>query len=142
MMRLVVYGTLRKGESLSHALPKGGKYETLKLSGLQLYVLGGCPGAKLGVKEDKAVVELWEFNLTKKAEKKLLHRLDLMEGVYFGLYERNYIDTPKGKALIYTICGSIKGYPRIKDWKEWQKRNKNKHINIANSKIEIYTELM
>jgi len=131
-MRLVVYGTLRVGEDLSYALPKGGKHETLELPGVKLYVLGECPGAKLATKKDKAIVELWEFNLTNREEKRLLHHFDLIEGVYFGLYERSYIDTPKGKALIYTFCGSVEGYPQIKDWKEWQKKNKNKKINISN----------
>jgi len=131
-MRLVVYGTLRKGEDLSYALLKNGKYETLELPGIKLYVLGECPGAKLTTKRNKAIVELWEFNLTNREEKKLLHHLDLIEGVYSGLYERNYIGTPKGKALIYTFCGSVKGYPQIKDWREWEKRNKNKKINIPN----------
>jgi gamma-glutamylcyclotransferase (GGCT)/AIG2-like uncharacterized protein YtfP len=128
VMRLIVYGTLRKGEALSYALPKSGKCETLELSGLQLYVVGECPGAKLGTREDKAIVELWEFNFTKRTEKKLLHRFDLMEGVHSGLYERNYIDTPRGKSLIYTICGNVKGCPQIKDWKEWQKRNRKTRI--------------
>jgi len=134
-MRLVVYGTLRKGEALSYTLPKGGRCKTIELSGLKLYALGECPGAKLGTKEDKAVVELWEFDLTAAEEKRLLHNLDLIEGVYLGLYERNYIDTPKGKALIYTICGSVKGYPRIKDWRKWQKGNKD----LLNPRIKIHT---
>ena len=50
---------------------------------------------------------------------------------------RNYIDTPKGKALVYTYCGNVRGCPQIKDWKEWQNSNKNKKINIPNSKIVI-----
>ena len=138
-MRLVVYGTLRKGEELSYVMPKNGKCETLELSGLQLYVVGDCPGAKLSPGKDKAIVELWEFALTKRHEKRLLHHLDLIEGVHSGLYERNSIDTPKGKAIIYTFCGNVEGYPRIKDWKEWQKGNrKNKKINML-SKIYIET---
>ena len=63
--------------------------------------------------------------------------LDRMEGVDYGLYKRNYIDTPKGKALVYTYCGNVRGCPQIKDWKEWQNSNKNKKINIPNSKIVI-----
>ena len=129
-MRLIVYGTLRRGEPLSHALPKGGKYETIEVSGLQLYVLGACPGAKLGTREDKAVVELWEFDCSKKVEIKLLHRLDLMEGVSWGLYKRSYINTPKGKALIYTICDDMKGYLRIKDWKKWQKKSRKEQWRL------------
>jgi len=141
-MRLIVYGTLRKGEALAYIMPTNGKCEILELCGLQLYVVGDCPGAKLSSKKNKAIVELCEFDLTRKSERRLLHNLDIMEGVDLGLYERSYIDTPKGKALVYTICGSIKGYPEIKDWKEWQNSNKNKKINIPNSKIVIHKEYM
>lgn len=123
-MRLVVYGTLRQGEALSRYLPKHrGVYEIIELSGLRLYVLGACPGAKLDTKRDKAVVELWEFDLTREEKARFLRFLDKVEGVATGLYERSYINTPKGKALIYTVCGNIRGYTRIKDWKEWQKKS-------------------
>ena len=141
-MRLIVYGTLRKGEALAYIMPTNRKCEILELCGLQLYVVGDCPGAKLSSKKNKAIVELCEFDLTRKSERRLLHNLDIMEGVDLGLYERSYIDTPKGEALVYTICGSIKGCPEIKDWKEWQNSNKNKKINISNSKIVIHKEYM
>jgi len=129
-MKLVVYGTLRKGEALSNVLPKNKKCEIIELPGVQLYHLGGCPGAKLCSRENKSVVELCEFDLTKKDETKLLKKLDLIEGVYIGLYERNSINTPKGEATIYTIRGNVERFPKIKDWKNRQKKNKNEYIKI------------
>lgn len=148
-MRLVVYGTLRQGEHLSWiiswALSKHpGKFETIELSGLQLYVVGDCPGAKLGSQSHKAIVEVWELNLPKTREISLLRMLDQMEGVGQGLYKRSYIDTPKGRALIYTICEDMEGYPQIKDWKEWQKKSEIEKTKIlmkaGGIKVAIYTK--
>lgn len=142
-MRLIVYGTLRQGEALSYVLPKGGRFETVEISGLRLYVLGACPGAKLGDKEDKAIVDIWEFNDNKEVEARLLHMLDRIEGVSSGLYKRSYIDTPRGTAVVYTVCGSVDGCLRIKDWKEWQKKSTAEQYELldkaggAKSKIYI-----
>ena len=142
-MRLVVYGTLRRGGALSYALPRGGKFETIKLSGLKLYVLGGCPGAKLGSTKDKAIVDIWEFNCSKRTEAMLLRKLDIMEGVHYGLYKRSYINTPRGRSLVYTICEDMTGYPQIKDWKEWQKKSEREKMKIlmkaGGIKVGIYT---
>ena len=121
-MRLVIYGTLRQGEKLSCILPTEGRREVMEISGLCIYVVGDCPGAKLGSQSHKAIVEIWELNLSKAAEKILLCILDQMEGVHEGLYKRSYINTPKGRALVYTICDDMTGYPQIKNWKEWQKK--------------------
>lgn len=147
-MRLVVYGTLRQGESLSWiiswALTKhSGNFETMELSGLQLYVVGDCPGARLGSQSHKAIVEIWELNLPKARQISLLRMLDQMEGVDIGLYKRSYINTPKGKALIYTICEDVSGCPRIKDWKEWQKKSRRERVNIlmkaGGAKVSLHT---
>ena len=91
-MRLIVYGTLRKGEELNWVFSWASvqhlsKFETMEISGLRLYVVGDCPGAKIGSKGDKAIVELWEFSLSKTREASLLEMLDRMEGVdYEELY--------------------------------------------------------
>jgi gamma-glutamylcyclotransferase (GGCT)/AIG2-like uncharacterized protein YtfP len=139
-MRLIVYGTLRQGEALSRFLPRDGKREVMEISGLQLYVVGECPGAKLDT-EGKITAELWELDLNKRKEKLLLYKLDLLEDVSEGLYKRNYIDISKGRTLVYTICGSVKGCPRIKDWKEWQKKSNEEKVRIliksGGVKIEI-----
>jgi len=135
-MKLVVYGTLRIGEALSHYLPKRkAKIELITLSGVALYNLGGCPGIKLASKENETVVELWDFALNKFQEEMLLIKLDIIEGVAFGLYERQEIDTPRGKAWIYTYCGCTKGLKKIKDWK----KDKHKHRKKIKHVIEIQT---
>jgi len=143
-MRLVVYGTLRQGEYLSCALPAGGKREVIEISGLCIYVVGDCPGAKLSSQNHKAIVEIWELDLSKTSERLLLRMLDQMEGVDIGLYKRSYINTPKGRALVYTICEDMTGYPQIKDWKEWKKKNEKERMRIlmrsGGAKVAIYTK--
>lgn len=142
-MKLVAYGSLRKGESLSWIFSWAtvdylGKSETIEISGLQLYVLGDCPGAKLGSKGDKAIVELWDLDLPKDRKLTLLSMLDQIEGVHQGLYKRSYIDTPNGEALVYTYCGSVKRCPQIKDWKAWQKKSRKEKIQaLKNTEIKV-----
>jgi len=141
-MRLAVYGTLRKGEPLSHVfdwatVKHPGKVETMEISGLRIYILGTVPGAKLGSKSDKAVVELWDLDLPKNRELTLLSMLDQMEGVRYGLYERSYIDTPKGKALVYTYCGNVERCLQIKDWKVWQKKSYKEKVQMLKGTIEV-----
>jgi len=142
-MRLVIYGTLRQGEKLSCILPTEGRREVMEISGLCIYVVGDCPGAKLGSQSHKAIVEIWELNLSKAAEKILLCILDQMEGVHEGLYKRSYVNTPKGRALVYTICDDMTGYPQIKNWKEWQKKSREEKMKIlmkvGGIKVGIYT---
>lgn len=139
-MRLVVYGTLRRGEALSQYLPKHrGTYEVIELSGLQLYVLGSCPGAKLSTGGDKVTVELWEFIFTKEEEKAFLQFLDRVEGVSAGLYKRSYTNTPKGMALIYTVCGNVRRYPRIKNWIRWQRKSQQERYRILKeARVKTY----
>ena len=143
-MRLVIYGTLRQGEKLSCILPTEGRREVMEISGLCIYVVGDCPGAKLGSQSHKAIVEIWELNLSKAAEKILLCILDQMEGVHEGLYKRSYINTPKGRSLVYTICDDMTGYPQIKNWKEWQKKSREEKMKIlmkvGGIKVGIYTK--
>ena len=147
-MRLVVYGTLRQGEHLSWILSWAssqhlGKFETIELPGLRIHVVGDCPGAKIGSKGNKAIVELWEFNLPKAKELSFLEMLDQIEGVRDGLYERSYINTPRGKALVYTICENVEKYPQIRDWKEWQKKSYRERMRIlmkaGGARVAIYT---
>jgi len=137
-VRLVVYGTLRKNGPLSWALPRHlGEYEVMEVSGLRLYVLGDVPGAKLGSESDKAVVELWELNLSKAKELALLRMLDRMEGVRYGLYERSYINTPKGKALVYTYCGNVERCLQIRDWEAWQKKSYREKAQMLKGTLEV-----
>lgn len=131
-MRLVTYGTFRQGGRLSHYLEplrEAGTSETLELKGLKLYVVGQAPGAKItDDPNDKAVVELIESDIDANEAAALLEMLDQVEGVSYGLYERNLIDTPKGKALIYTKCGDLGGCVSITDWNEWEKSSDKEKI--------------
>jgi len=133
-MLLVVYGTLREGESLDTLLafvrPKS-KIELIQLP-IEMYVVGGCPGVKIPDAKIQAkmlkkgsgirlvTAELWDINLGKRQENYILAFLDQVEGVDQGLYVRRHVDTPKGRAWIYAFSHQIKGCPRIYDWKEWQ----------------------
>ena len=128
-MLLATYGTFREGEALSYNLSllrNIGKSEVIELTGIKLLVVGQTPAAVLtDNKEDKAVVELLEADLSKEDEEDLLMFLDQIEGVHIGLYERNEVDTPKGRAVIYTIVNPTQyaGCPVIQDWGEWQSRS-------------------
>jgi len=126
-MLLAIYGTLRKGEELSYYLDhlrKVGETETVEISGLRLFVVGMAPGAEVtNDPNDKAIVELIDVDVDKWSENDILGVLDTIEGVRDGLYERGYIDTPRGRALVYTKCGEVGNCVRITDWKEWQKES-------------------
>ena len=125
-MRIIVYGTFREGEALSDYLEylrDHGTTEIIELTGIKLFVLGMAPGAKLtNDPNDKAVVELIDADISANISTAILDVLDRVEGVAHGMYERSYIDTPKGKALIYTKCGDLDGCIKITDWMEWQKK--------------------
>ena len=124
-MLLVTYGTFREGEDLSYYLEylrEKGITETIELTGIKLFVLGMAPGAKItNDPNDKAIVELIDANVTEDQAVAVLDMLDQIEGVAHGIYKRDSVDTPKGKAIIYTKCGNIDGCAEITDWKEWQK---------------------
>lgn len=129
-MLLATYGTFRKGQALSEYLEhlrEHGSSEVIEISGLKLFVVGRAPGAKItNDPNDKAIIELIEADISDEETKDTLRTLDQVEGVAYNLYERNYIDTPRGKALIYTKCGDLDGCIEITDWMEWQKSSKEK----------------
>ena len=127
-MLLATYGTFRQGEALSdylEGLRERGTTEVIELTGIKLFVLGMAPGAKItNDPNDKAVVELIDADISADEVTVALGILDRVEGVAYGLYERDLIDTPKGRAVIYTKCGDIDGCVEITDWMEWQKNSK------------------
>ena len=143
-MLLATYGTFRKGEYLSNYLEdlrERGTSEVMEVTGLKLFVVGMAPGAKLtGDPNDKAVIELINADLDDEETKAILEVLDRVEGVAFDLYKRDAIDTPKGKAIIYTKCGDMAECVEITDWMEWQKNDgveKEKAMKKAGS-LAIY----
>lgn len=125
-MLLATYGTFREGGALSdylESLRTHGTTEVIEVTGLKLFVLGMAPGAKVtNDPNDKAIIELIDAEITEDDEVEILTVLDRVEGVAHGMYERNSIDTPKGKALIYTKCGNMDGCVEITDWMEWEKK--------------------
>jgi len=125
-MLLATYGTFRKGQKLSDYLEhlrEHGSSEVMEITGLKLFVVGMAPGAKItNNPNDKAVIELIEADISDEEIQDTLEVLDRVEGVAYGLYERNSIDTPRGKALIYTKCGDMNECVKITDWMEWQKK--------------------
>ncbi len=134
-MLLAVYGTLRKGEYLHEYIealtgPFEHSMEVAEVPGVSIYILGDVPGAKLE-KGESSVMELWKFSIPKGVGKALLRLLDAVEDVAGGLYKQDSIDTHLGKALIYTYLGSTKGLVKIKDWKEWQKKDPKERIEAA-----------
>jgi len=131
-MLLATYGSFRKGEDLSYYLDllrKAGSSEEMELSGLKIFVVGQVPGGVItNNPEDMAVVELIDVDLDEESESAYLTILDQVEGVVDidqGLYKRDLIDTPRGKAFIYTICADVNGCVEITDWKEWRTRSKD-----------------
>ncbi len=131
---LAVYGTMRTGGALSQCVPSAyaiGESELMVISGLRMHVVGACPAMKPGEDEDdKCVIELWELELTKKEKKEVLGEMDRVEGVSDGLYERGYIDTPRGKALIYFYCGDVTGAPVVQDWMKWLEKPLRERIEV------------
>jgi len=131
-MKLFVYGTLRKGGHFARALPEGRKIRLCEVTGLRIYNLGQYPAIiATGDPKDKAMGEVQDYKgvLTKKEEKELLKKLDAIENVASGLYERRTISTPYGKAIIYVANRKVwfddflkkresEGYPltMITDW--------------------------
>jgi len=130
-MLLVTYGSFRKGGELSYYLDllrDAGYSEDMELPGLKIFVMGQVPGAVItNNPDDVCVVEMIKADLDKESESAYLTVLDQVEGVLDidqGLYKRDQIDTPKGKAIIYTICSAVDGCVEITDWNEWRKKSK------------------
>ena len=124
MIRIATYGTFRKGEvreRFMDELRESGRSKEMTLNGVKMLDLGPYPGAVFTDDEnDEIVVELLEAEFSKKKEEDLLKQFDAIEGVAFGLYDRNSIRTPWGKAVIYTICDPdrYEDAPVIRDWKD------------------------
>jgi len=131
-MLLATYGTFRQGEALSdylEPLRMHGTTEVIELTGIKLFVMGMAPGAKItNDPNDKAVVELIDADITEDQVDSVLELLDHVEGVAQSLYKRDFVETPKGTAVIYTKCGKVDGCIEITDWMEWQKKGRKEKI--------------
>jgi len=105
-MKLFVYGTLRKGGDFAQYLPDGREIKLCQLEGVRMYDLGYYPGCTItGKKEDVVVGEVNIFDdiLFQEEWENLLARMDKIEGVVNGLFDRSTIETPYGEAVIYTV---------------------------------------
>jgi gamma-glutamylcyclotransferase (GGCT)/AIG2-like uncharacterized protein YtfP len=112
-VRLVVYGLLRRGESLAHLMDGAEFLGDVNVPGFDLYDLGHYPGACPG---DGAVVgELYEL-----ASPAVLDLLDEAEGVHQKppLYRRELVDAQGIPAWFYVYARHVAPDKRIDsgDW--------------------------
>jgi gamma-glutamylcyclotransferase (GGCT)/AIG2-like uncharacterized protein YtfP len=103
-----------------------------------MFVIGQAPTIKMtGNPNDKITAELIECDMNKFGWESMLEVLDLVEGVPQGLYRRETIDTPKGKAVIYVFAEDIpNGAVQITDWAEWDKKSELEKERLLSSKIK------
>jgi len=111
--RLVVYGTLRRGEPRSHFLEDAQFLGPVELQSLDLLDLGPFPGAVPGTGPLRA--ELYELH-----DPRYLDLLDLMEGVHEDppLYRRVPVEVGGAPAWIYLFARDAPDARRIPggDW--------------------------
>ena len=127
-MKLFFYGTLRKGGIFSMGLPKDRKITLCQIQGIRMYMLGQYPGVQVTDNEEDYVVgEMVDFDgiISNDEWERLLERMDCIEGVDFGLFERSVIETPYGEVIIYLVTNKTLGlfkkaydkYPAVlNDW--------------------------
>ena len=111
--RLLVYGLLRKGDSLGHMMAGAESLGEARVAGHDLYDLGDYPGAVPG--DGELVCELYVLpNPTSLAA------LDEAEGVGRNppLYRRVPVMANGRLAWLYVYARSVEGLPKIEsgDW--------------------------
>ena len=98
---VAVYGSLREGFGNHRILEGSEKLGTHWVPGYEMFSLGAFPGVRKG--------HTHVFTEVYAVDKPTMERLDLLEG-YRGEGERNFydrveVDTPHGKAYMYTLEG-------------------------------------
>ena len=111
--RLVVYGLLRRGQSMAPLL-RASRYEgRVILEGFQMIDLGSYPGVVAG--EGSVVGEVYTLG-----SRRLLGALDRAEGVFEDppLYRRVEVDAIGAPAWLYVYARDAAGIPRVAsgDW--------------------------
>ena len=117
-LKVLVYGTLRKGEGNFRLMPaKNGNFKTVDLIGFRMHHLGGFPGVIRGTEKDKTIAELWTLKFDSKEEHDYcLQRLDHLEG-HPNFYRREIVKTADGdEGWMYIFQGNVKGCPVLTDW--------------------------
>ena len=99
-MRLIIYGTLRKGARNFSKLPPGANITT--------------PGATLG--DGEIIVDIWEKDLNWFQRRWLLFKLDILEAIYLKLYQRVRVPTHTGDAWMYLYLRDVDDKKQITDW--------------------------
>jgi gamma-glutamylcyclotransferase (GGCT)/AIG2-like uncharacterized protein YtfP len=120
MKTVAVYGSLRKGLSNHNYFLKDAKYlgKFTTEPVYSLYSLGGYPGLKNNG-NTSVVMEVYEVN------EQEARAIDGLEGYSPNrkstFYDKEYIDTPYGKAGVYIYVNNISKYKLVEsgDWKEF-----------------------
>lgn len=111
--RVIVYGLLRKGQSMAHLLGGARDLGLVHVSGYHLLDLGPFPAAVPG--DGEIVGELYAL-----PDARMLELLDEAEGVFAEppLYDRESVDGKGKPAWIYVYARDPEGAPRIPsgDW--------------------------
>lgn len=107
MRKLFVYGTLRAGDSRNHVLSDSGckKLPGLFKSQAKMFSVGGFP-AIIPDKHSFVVGEVWE--VPEDLEDRLMRRLDAIEGVSSGLYNKVELDV-SDEAGVYKATAYVAG---------------------------------
>lgn len=109
---IAVYGTLRKGFG-NHALIKNAEYKgTFTTDPIyNLHNLGGFPGLKKNG-NISIMMEVYSVNETEAYAVDCLEGYNPMEKPTF--YDKEFIETPWGKAGVYIYVNNLNGVPLVK----------------------------
>ena len=121
MIKLAVYGTLRRGWWNSHRIENSTFLGEFRIPGFIMYHLGGFPGVVRG--DGEITVEVYNIKPEQFAS------CDRLEG-YPSFYNRELIDTPVGKAWIYIINDPWGN--KIIESGDWLNREENAQVQIDN----------
>jgi gamma-glutamylcyclotransferase (GGCT)/AIG2-like uncharacterized protein YtfP len=126
IMKVAVYGTLRKGQRASYVLKNANYLGTFQSE--PIYLMFTPSNTYPAIKEGGYTSVT--FEVYDNIDKKTLSQLDGIEGYYSknavnNLYNRKHIDTPFGRAIIYVYNKEIPNNPAMiesGDWVEYFKK--------------------
>ncbi|ARZ02482.1 AIG2 family protein [Yersinia ruckeri] len=113
MMRIIVYGSLRRKQGNSHWMTDAQLLGEYGLDGYEMYNLGHYPAVIPG--EGQVHCEVYRINSA------IMTELDELKSNTKD-YRRELIQTPYGSAWIYLYRLSVEGLPRIYSG-DWLKRH-------------------